>query len=317
CDCCIRDDNEGRILRDLSVLLPQDARYIDALINTHRDADHVRGIERLDRVFPIQRAWDSGAAGTSTDSPEYEAYMRIRRNAPECGTLQTGETIRLGPITSIRVLHSASDERPDDCNREGVVFKLEHGGNSILFSGDCDTITWKRVVASNGRHLRSSILVAPHHGAIRSLEDNQNLGAVLAGIGAPRPGTFRALDGLPPLPAGFGVPRRRIPARLPVTPTNPLAILGRLALATLPTAQVPQHYTAHLRLIRPSLTVISAGRNNPHGHPSPEAVRIYERHTTGFDVVGRPGQLKKITRTDFDGGMVTRLADRATERGTR
>lgn len=304
-DCNIRDDNEGRVLGEVGHLLPREDPYIDAFINTHRDADHFAGIDRLNRVFPIRRVWDSGAAGGTTDSPEYRAYMQVRRGASEQGILPTGHTVSLGPAT-LRVLHSASDDRPDDCNRESVVFKLEHSGNSVLFAGDCDTITWKRIVTSNAAGLASSILVAPHHGAVGCLEENRSLSEILAGVAC-------LPSSLSPLHALAGAALYGLPVGPPVTrriPSSVDGLLGALAVgAPVARRDGSELYAGHLALIRPRLTIISVGRDNPYGHPSAEAVRIYERYTTGFDIVGRPFQSMKIARTDELGSMWVSLPD--------
>jgi beta-lactamase superfamily II metal-dependent hydrolase len=304
-DCNIRDDNERRVLGEVGRLLPPQRRYIDAFINTHRDADHLSGVDRLNRAFPIRRVWDSGAAGGTTDSPEYRAYMQVRRDAPERGILPTGHTVSLGAAT-IRVLHGASDAQPDDCNRESVVFKLEHGGNSVLFAGDCDTITWKRIVTSNPDGLASSVLVAPHHGAIGCLEEDMNLSEILAGL-------MSVPSSLSPLQGLAGAPSYGVPVGAPVARRSPSSVDGLFAaLATAapaPRRAGREQYTGHLALIRPRLTIVSVGRDNSYGHPSAEALRIYERYTTGFDIVGRPLQSMKIARTDEIGSIWVNLPD--------
>ena len=55
-------------------------------------------------------------------------------------------------------------------------------------------------------------------------------------------------------------------------------------------------YTAHTDLIRPSMCVISVGPNT-HGHPSSEAIKLYERCTTGSN------KGNKIARTDRRGDI--------------
>ena len=298
CDCNICDDNEDRVLGELRRLIPAGAQ-INAFINTHRDADHLRGIRRLDSAFPIERVWDSGAVGSTPDSSEYTEYMRIRRSR-ENGILPTGHTVALGHTTRIRVLHGATEESPDDCNRESVVFKIEHGGNSVLFPGDCDTVTWKRIVKTNPGYLRSDVLLAPHHGADNCLEDVHNPAAVTTVFSRPR------LSGLGGLPA---VSRPAVPfsARLNEPEENG-AILALLAAAA--AAYGPKkYYCGHLGLIQPRLTVVSVGRDNSHGHPCAEALRIYEQFTAGFEDAVRPGERKRVVRTDEMGSIWVNLPD--------
>jgi beta-lactamase superfamily II metal-dependent hydrolase len=62
-----------------------------------------------------------------------------------------------------------------------------------------------------------------------------------------------------------------------------------------------EDYTGHVELIRPSISIISVGDTNPHGHPDDVAMRHYENHSTG----AMNGQ--KIFRTDLHGNMKVEL----------
>lgn len=56
-----------------------DDTEINVFVNSHRDADHMRGIDIVHQYHPIREIWDSGVPGTTTDTSEYETYMRLRR----------------------------------------------------------------------------------------------------------------------------------------------------------------------------------------------------------------------------------------------
>ena len=56
--------------------------------------------------------------------------------------------------------------------------------------------------------------------------------------------------------------------------------------------QEGRYYAAHITAIAPALTVISVGKDNPHGHPDPDAVRWYTKHSRGLN------NGDKIYRTD-------------------
>lgn len=306
CDCNICDDNEQQVLARLGALIPIGNGKIHAFFNTHRDADHLRGIDRLDGAFPIECVADAGVPGRTTDSPEYRAYMRVRGRAV-ARVLRAGETIQVGPLTTIRVLHGASESRPDNCNREGVVFKLEHAQNSVLFAGDCDTATWKRIVrVFPPEVLDCSALVAPHHGAIRCLEESSaDLGSALRTLGAlarlppPRTSTLGQLVGASAVRQSNGF----------ALGASPVSVLARIAAGPAQARPTVKHYTEHLKLARPYFTVISVGRDNSYGHPSPEALRLYEEHTIGIPVSGQPTRTLKIARTDQLGSFFIALPD--------
>ncbi len=80
-DCNITQDNESGVMAHVGSVIGR-RRPIDVFINSHRDADHMRGIGILNDAHPIQKIQDTGVPGTTTDSPEYEEYMDLLRQLP-------------------------------------------------------------------------------------------------------------------------------------------------------------------------------------------------------------------------------------------
>ncbi len=166
-DCNITDDNEGRVLRYLRRVL---ASPIDIFVCSHRDADHMRGINTLHAAFPISTIFDSGATGTSPSSGEYEDYMDLRRKIGY--TEITANKYHSYGDTKFRWMNSKSSDYTDP-NRQSIVLKLEHdGGGSCLLAGDTDFKPWKeKILPSYGEDVKSDIFLAPHHGSISFFDD--------------------------------------------------------------------------------------------------------------------------------------------------
>ncbi len=72
-DCNVTDENRTRILGYLKKVLG--SRGIDIFANSHRDADHMRGVRQIHNAFPIAKMWDSGVTGGTPDSTEYREYI--------------------------------------------------------------------------------------------------------------------------------------------------------------------------------------------------------------------------------------------------
>lgn len=73
---------------------------------------------------------------------------------------------------------------------------------------------------------------------------------------------------------------------------------------------VPHHGSKHnletfLRFVRPKLAVISAGDQNPFGHPAPETVEVLQKLNAGVWVTGKQGSL--LIRTDGRSFTLTKL----------
>lgn len=141
-DCNVTDDNEDEVLEYLSKAMGS-RTTIDAFICSHRDADHMRGIKKVHAEYPIQAIWDPGLEGTTTDSPEYEAYMALRRDVG--GKDIKARTRQEVDGTTVRWVNS-KDDRLTDGNDQSIVMKIECDGSSVLLAGDTSFRPWKDII---------------------------------------------------------------------------------------------------------------------------------------------------------------------------
>lgn len=175
CDCNVTNDNENDVLGYLGSAIGWGTE-ISAFICTHRDADHMRGINKVNQYFPVASIWDSGHPGTTTNSTEYREYMNLRRavGAQE-KKKQTHQDLGM---TRLRYL-SAKDERLErNANAQGLVIKVEHWnqggiGSSAILTGDCDAQTWRYGIMQDysDSDVSASILMGGHHGSITFFDD--------------------------------------------------------------------------------------------------------------------------------------------------
>ena len=176
-DCNITVTNQNRVLGYLASQIGWGKR-LRAFICTHRDADHMRGVLALHKYFPITQVWDSGYPGTSTDTTEYRAYMRLRNAV---GHLVLGRGTR-GDFGRTRLLVlSAQDSRlPKNANAQGIVLKVEQRADffstvegSTILTGDSDAATWKHGILRDYpvEDVSCNILLAAHHGSFTFFED--------------------------------------------------------------------------------------------------------------------------------------------------
>lgn len=173
CDCNITDDNEDAVMAYLRKVLSGRQR-VDAFICSHRDADHMRGIKKLHKAYPLGGIWDNGVEGTTTNTPEYLEYMDLRRQLRH-GEIAAGSCQSVGGV-EISWLHS-KDPDYSDANDQSIVAKIDFIGSSVLFPGDTSYAPWKdKLVRKYGERLKSNILLASHHGSITFFEDPSDAG---------------------------------------------------------------------------------------------------------------------------------------------
>lgn len=176
-DCNITDNNEGDVLRYVAKQIGR-GTDLTAFICSHRDADHMRGVTKLNEYFPIQEIWDSGYPGTSTDTDEYKQYMRLRRQVG-CKIIKK-RTRRDFGRTRFRYFSAQDNRLAKNANAQGIVLKVEHRSDngsslkeSVMLTGDSDAETWRYGIQKdyNDNDISCNVLVASHHGSITFFDD--------------------------------------------------------------------------------------------------------------------------------------------------
>lgn len=168
-DCNITEENEDDVLSYVKKIIGGGTK-INVFINSHRDADHMRGIKKLHKKHPIQAIWDSGVPGTTTNSPEYMDYMNLRRQLPS----KEIEALKYWDYGTavLRCMNSKWTDYSDP-NDQSIVLKIEDHGASALLTGDTSFKPWKEKILSNysDTRLSANILLASHHGSLTFFDD--------------------------------------------------------------------------------------------------------------------------------------------------
>ena len=176
-DCNITEANKGRVLSYVSNQIGARGR-LRAFICTHRDADHMRGVRTLHGQFPIQRIWDSGYPGTTTDTDEYKAYMQLRRDVGHY--VVEKQTRDDYGRTRLRYLSAQDGRLPNNPNDQGIVVKVEERNydmsrvlGSTILTGDGSYAVWKQGILKDysSSDVSSDILMASHHGSLDFFDD--------------------------------------------------------------------------------------------------------------------------------------------------
>lgn len=159
CDCNITNENETSVFTYLSRVMP--TSWIGVFVNTHRDADHMRGIKKLHEKYPIGRLYDSGVSG-NTDTIEYQQYMELRRKIPY-DEVSDGMYMQNYPF--VRILNGKRAGLTD-INAQSIVMHIDHDGSSLLLAGDSDVDAWLNyIMQGTGAQVSSLVLCASHHGS--------------------------------------------------------------------------------------------------------------------------------------------------------
>jgi len=155
-----------------SFLWKNKIRKIDALVLTHPDPDHLKGLNFIASHFSIGQFWDNGHQTQS------EPYLQLRKTLSEKNTKIHSLHEETPPQTirgvEIFVLNPPAGNTgkgnarpPRDLNNSSLVMKLQFKNVSVLLTGDVGKEGEERMLRS-GCDLRADILKIPHHGSSSS-----------------------------------------------------------------------------------------------------------------------------------------------------
>jgi competence protein ComEC len=155
---------------------------LDVVALSHPHPDHLNGLRRLLRRFPVGALWTSGDDGKN---PEYARLLQLAREryvrlpVPEVATLGRARIEPLGPY-----LGDAIGPPPGlTVNDASLVLRLDFAGRAVLFTGDLEAdgegeLIGRRVL---GQRVAADVLKVPHHGS-RTSSSDELLDAVRPGL---------------------------------------------------------------------------------------------------------------------------------------
>lgn len=159
---------DNAVLEKLGAIMPFYDRYLDLVILTHPDEDHLTGLIAVLKQFHVGSVLVSGAKKNDETCRAWERILS-EKNIP-IYLARAGQTITLDDDVFFKILWPDKNYRklfPNDVNDASVVARLEYHDAEFLLTGDVD----KKVenILMNGKNsLNSDILKVAHHGSKNS-----------------------------------------------------------------------------------------------------------------------------------------------------
>lgn len=140
---------------------------MDIVVLSHPHPDHLNGLIYILRHFPVREVWSNGDA---EDSVFYDLFLKIiREKGIRHCIMEKGSPPVIINGVRIDILHPPRHWGREvfDANDRSLVLKISYGKTGILFPGDISE-TAEGLLLEKREILRSSVLLAPHHGSARS-----------------------------------------------------------------------------------------------------------------------------------------------------
>lgn len=156
----------------LPLLDSLDIQYLDGIVGTHPDADHIGGLIAVLNNMPVVTTYDSGwpYGGTWT----YETYLEaIVNNGCNYVVPRRGDILNWGPELMVEVIHPVDPLASLNTNNASITIRLTYDEVSFLFTGDLETsggedIILAALASGDIDDISADVLKVGHHGSYSS-----------------------------------------------------------------------------------------------------------------------------------------------------
>lgn len=132
------------------------------VVATHPDADHIGGLDVVIYKFDCGQILIPNCANDTPSFAQLQYSMKAKGYSPHI--VDVGETYMLGDA-EIEILSPSSEFVFADTNDSSTVFRLDHGSNSFLFTGDATIPPQQALIYDPDLNIDVDVIKVPHHGA--------------------------------------------------------------------------------------------------------------------------------------------------------
>ena len=138
-------------------------RFLDGVILSHADQDHIGALEMIHQQVRVAQLWDNGFP-----DPSAERYRRLFQKEKRYQTLNQGEQLANSSFVKLICLHPAKEELQEFYHRNdaSLVMRLSYGESRVLLTGDLEGRGVVRLLRFPPEELRCTLLKVPHHGSL-------------------------------------------------------------------------------------------------------------------------------------------------------
>lgn len=133
--------------------------YLDVMVATHTDADHIGGLPGALNYAKVGAAYCPVTSGTTKTFQSFVKYLK--KQGKSITVPKAGDEFSLGGA-QVRILGPIDPQA--EGNNSSIVLKVTFGDTSFLFTGDAEREEEQELLES-GYDLESTVLKVGHHGS--------------------------------------------------------------------------------------------------------------------------------------------------------
>lgn len=133
--------------------------YLDVMVATHTDADHIGGLPGTLNYAKVGTAYCPVTSGTTKTFQSFVRYLK--KQGKSITVPEAGDEFSLGGA-QVRILGPTDPQA--EGNNSSIVLKVTFGDTSFLFTGDAEREEEQELLES-GYDLESTVLKVGHHGS--------------------------------------------------------------------------------------------------------------------------------------------------------
>lgn len=175
-----------KVLSELGKILPFADKYIDVVLATHPDVDHIGGLPEVIDRYKVGIYLRSGVESDNTVDNELKNRIE-KKNIPNF-LARRGMVVNFGDGVKLQILFPLLDQNVSNwkTNNASIVARLVYGDKSFVFTGDSPVSIENVLINLDLDLLDSDVLKVGHHGSrtSTSLEYSQAVSPEYAVISA-------------------------------------------------------------------------------------------------------------------------------------
>lgn len=134
---------------------------LEALVETHTDADHIGGLTDVLKNFQVEKIWLNGYTATSKTYKDFmDAVDAEESSGASVNYAKRGGEISIGNLDFF--ILNPPNTLFKDANNNSIVLRLKYGNTTFLFSGDAEKEAEVSMIDS-GANLQAQVIKAGHH----------------------------------------------------------------------------------------------------------------------------------------------------------